>query len=309
MNTDVLSEINGIISTGKEANVYHAKAGDAAYLDEEETIKAPRNKEYAIKIYKTTLNEFKNRTDYIEGEYRFRFKTKGLNNRKLIKLWAEKEMRNLKRLHKAGVPCPEPKFLSENILIMTFVGTDGQAAPTLKDASLSGDRMFECYIQCIKMMRTMYQKCKLVHADLSEFNMLYHKKQLYFIDVSQSVENDHPKALEFLRKDCTCVVSFFRKRGVENVFSLRQLFDFVTDVNIPASKEDDYIEKLMEMNASKGDEVSNEEQIEEEVFKTSFIPRTLNQVQNPTGELFDQQPSFHQAVTGLKEDSVLQNKQ
>ena len=31
----------------------------------------------------------------------------------------------------------------------------------------------------------------------------YHNDGIYIIDVSQSVEHDHPHALEFLRKDCT----------------------------------------------------------------------------------------------------------
>jgi RIO kinase 1 len=60
-------------------------------------------------------------------------------------------------------------------------------------------------------MRNMYQKAGLVHGDLSEYNMLYQKGLLYFIDVSQSVEEDHPRALDFLRMDCKNVTDFFRK--------------------------------------------------------------------------------------------------
>ena len=44
------------------------------------------------------------------------------------------------------------------------------------------------------------------------------------IDVSQSVEHDHPNALVFLRKDCENAISFFRKNGVAAVPSLQQLF-------------------------------------------------------------------------------------
>lgn len=44
-------------------------------------------------------------------------------------------------------------------------------------------------------MRTLYQECKLIHADLSEYNLLYYEDKVYMIDVSQSVEHDHPKAL------------------------------------------------------------------------------------------------------------------
>ena len=42
------------------------------------------------------------------------------------------------------------------------------------------------------MVRKMFHECKLVHGDLSEFNMLYHNGKAYVIDVSQSVEHEHP---------------------------------------------------------------------------------------------------------------------
>lgn len=50
---------------------------------------------------------------------------------------------------------------------------------------------------------------------------------MYVIDVSQSVEHDHPHALEFLRKDVLNVLEFFRKRLTEQIMTVRELFDFV----------------------------------------------------------------------------------
>ena len=55
-------------------------------------------------------------------------------------------------------------------------------------------------------MKNMYSKANLVHADLSEYNMLWFKDQLYFIDVSQAVEKQHPLAMVFLLRDCGNVV-------------------------------------------------------------------------------------------------------
>ena len=49
-------------------------------------------------------------------------------------------------------------------------------------------------------MRQLYHVARLVHADLSEYNVLVHKGELVVIDVSQSVELDHPRALDFLRE-------------------------------------------------------------------------------------------------------------
>ncbi len=58
-------------------------------------------------------------------------------------------------------------------------------------------------------MKKMYRDCQLVHADLSEYNMLWdaHTSTLYFIDVSQAVDVMHPHAMEFLLRDCTNVVN------------------------------------------------------------------------------------------------------
>ena len=80
----------------------------------------------------------------------------------------------------------------------------------MKDAGLSVSKARELYLQVLLNVRTMYHSCKLVHGDLSEYNMLYHNGEAYIIDVSQSVEHDHPHALEFLRKDLVNVTEFFR---------------------------------------------------------------------------------------------------
>ena len=53
--------------------------------------------ECAVKVYKTTLIEFKTRDKYIKDDFRFRDRFSKQNPRKIVRLWAEKEMRNLKR--------------------------------------------------------------------------------------------------------------------------------------------------------------------------------------------------------------------
>jgi len=40
------------------------------------------------------------------------------------------------------------------------------------------------------LLRTLFHDCRLVHADFSEYNLLWYKKTVYVIDVSQSVEHD-----------------------------------------------------------------------------------------------------------------------
>ena len=53
-----------------------------------------------------------------------------------------------------------------------------------------------------------------MHADLSEYNLLWHEARVHVIDVSQAVEHDHPMSMDFLRRDCVNVNEFFSRRGV-----------------------------------------------------------------------------------------------
>ena len=202
------------------------------------------------------------------------------NPRKMVKTWAEKEMRNLTRLQSAGIPCPDPIILRSHVLVMGFIGHEGWAAPLLKDVNISESKARELYLICVRIMRNLYWKAKLVHADLSEFNILYNivTDELFIIDVSQSVEHDHPSALLFLRKDCANINDFFRKHNV-CVMSVKELFDFVTDPLINDDNIESYLDRAQEIAANRTDvKVTQKDLIDEEVFKKVFIPRTLDEV-------------------------------
>lgn len=298
----IITEINGCISTGKEANVYHASTANG--------------ESRAIKIYKTSILVFKDRDKYVSGEFRFRHGYCKGNPRKMVKTWAEKEMRNLIRLNTAEIPCPEPIMLRSHVLVMSFIGKDDMPAPLLKNVQLSESKARELYLQVIQYMRRMYQNARLVHADLSEFNMLYHAGGVHIIDVSQSVEHDHPHALEFLRKDCANVNDFFLKHSVA-VMTVRELFEFVTDPSITHENMDAYLSKAMEIASQRTkEERSSQDHVDEEVFKRAYIPRTLNEVKHYERDMdlimklkeedmavnAQQDNILYQTVTGLKKD-------
>ncbi|CAE6201430.1 unnamed protein product [Arabidopsis arenosa] len=291
LNRGVFNDVNGCISTGKEANVYHATKSDGSEL--------------AIKVYKTSVLVFKDRDRYVQGDYRFRYGYCRHNPRKMVKTWAEKEQRNLKRLHAAGIRCPAVILLRLHVLVMEFIGRDGWAAPRLKDAALSLDKLRECYLELIIQMRVLYQKCKLVHGDLSEYNILYFEGHLYIIDVSQSVDLDHPLALNFLREDCDHVSDFFKKHGVA-VMTIRELFDFIVDPTISDENVDSYLEEVQRKVIERG-EISVEDEIADSVFMKSYIPKSLDAVNNPEADVAkitsgqDTGDMLYQTITGLKD--------
>lgn len=280
INRGVVSEVHGAISTGKEANVY----GGVLHPDDDSTGAANNEPvQRAIKIYKTAILVFKDREKYITGEHRFKAGAEKGNNRKMVKLWAEKEFRNLRRIHAAGIPCPEPVSLKLHVLVMSFLGDrKGWAYPRLRDAGVATDDEWRAlYVQLLGLMRRLYQVCRLVHADLSEYNILYHNQRLYIIDVSQSVEHDHPRSLEFLRMDIKNVGDFFRRQGVDTLAD-RAIFDFITANEGPVEEADmkAVIERIYEARVSVGD---NEQEladieVDNQVFRNQYIPQTLEQV-------------------------------
>jgi len=231
VNGGVLDAINGVISTGKEAVIMHADGGPGPERENYEPMNVP--KECAVKVFKTTLNEFKTRDKYIRDDYRFKDRFSKQNPRKVIHMWAEKELHNLAKMAKGGIRVPEIVVLKKHVLIMSFIGREGRPAPKLKDAAdqMSAKDLEIAYNQVVEMMEQLYTVCHLVHADLSEYNILWYEKEVWFIDVSQAVEPIHPSGLDFLLRDCTNVSNFFSKRGVA-CLEPHELFSKVSGLDV-----------------------------------------------------------------------------
>jgi len=192
-----LEHITGIISAGKEAHVYLA-------YDQ-------NHKEVAVKIYKIDVNTSKWMRNYIIGDPRF--KKVPHNISKIIFLWASKEYKNLKRAHRVGLAVPKPILIKNNVLIMEYIGFGSIPAPKLKDIKkpMKLDILFD---EILTFIKELYQKARLVHGDLSEFNILYHNQKPIIIDISQAVDIQHPKAEIYLVRDIKNIFNYFGKQGI-----------------------------------------------------------------------------------------------
>jgi len=217
----------------------------------------------------------------------------------MVRLWAEKELRNLRRLRAAEIPCPEPLEVRENVLVMSFLGDrEGWASPRLKDAQINDQSVYaSLYSELILNIRKLFHQCKLVHADLSEYNILYHEGHLFIIDVSQSVEHDHPSAFDFLRSDIKNVEDFFAKMGVHSL-GLRRCFEFIVKEKLDTTdtlNDEDVLKQWLELAASEEEAPSRDNDAtetasgrsahEDAVFKKSYIPRTLGELYDPEREV------------------------
>ncbi|KAL9111215.1 MAG: hypothetical protein Q9227_004292 [Pyrenula ochraceoflavens] len=277
VNRNVVSKIHGVVSTGKEANVFYAES-----TPEESTAVSSR----AIKIYKTSILAFKDRDKYVSGEHRYQRGYDKTSNRAIVEEWALKEFRNLKRIHAASIPCPEPIDVRQNVLVMEFLGeSESVSALRLKDVEFlqedSEERWSQIYVTILSYMRKLYQVCKLVHADLSEYNILFYQEKPWIIDVSQSVEDNHLRSSEFLRKDIKNVNDFFKRKGVRPLGEEKS-FDYIRRI----VKDDRFDMEAMRSEIQSEKEQHMQEKPEDttevniEVFRQKYIPRTLEEVQN-----------------------------
>ncbi|MGC8671383.1 MAG: serine protein kinase RIO [Candidatus Micrarchaeia archaeon] len=195
------------IATGKESDIYLAEPGDNVKADI-----------VVLKIFRIETTSFRARLDYILGDPRFSSVKKDMHA--IVEVWCKKEYGNLKIAQSARINAPIPYDFSGNVLAMSFIGHNGVPAPQLRNANIENPEAVLDKI--IDQAKKLYE-AGLVHADLSEYNILIKDGEPYFIDFGQAVMTEHPASGEFLKRDLHNVLDFFSKkygisRSEENVF-------------------------------------------------------------------------------------------
>lgn len=189
-----LGELNGVVNAGKEARVYFGEDR--------------QGKPVAVKIYLMSASDFRKRLGYIAGDRRFGKLPSG--SRDTIYLWTRKEFKNLQVADAAGVRVPRPIAFLKNILVMEYIGNPPEPAPTFAESEVDETD----YDWSFDTIRTLWREGHLVHADFSEFNVFKTEKERVLFDMGSAVLSSHPQAEEFLRRDVSNMVRFFRKRGI-----------------------------------------------------------------------------------------------
>lgn len=234
--TDVLAQVKG----GKEANVYRC-AGDPSTGAEL----------LAAKVYRP--RQFRNlRNDKMYSEGRTILTADGRavkeTDHRLMRAigkktatgqqvthtsWLMHEYTTLERLHALGAAVPKPYAVNGNALLMSYIGDEVMAAPTLNGVHLARDEaevLLGATLHNIGLMLTQ----GLIHGDLSAYNILYWEGDITLIDfpqVTHSATNDH--AFEILLRDVTRVCEYFMQQGVRcsPVRITEDLWDLYAEVN------------------------------------------------------------------------------
>lgn len=188
-------DIFGAVRSGKEAKVFYAITEN--------------NEPRAVKIYLTVTSEFKKRFPYIAGDPRFGKLPS--NSRETIYLWVRKEFKNLNIAFKHGIRVPKPYAFIKNVIVMEFIGNPPEPAPTFAETDVD----VEDFIWVVDTVEKLYKKARLVHADLSEYNIFKSKEENIIFDFGSAVVSSHPNAEAFLRRDVENMVKFFKRRGIQ----------------------------------------------------------------------------------------------
>lgn len=208
LNKGVITAVHGVVDAGKESRVYSAVNKD--------------ERSVAVKIYLTSSAEFKKgMLQYIDGDERFRRVKR--DTRQLIYMWTRKEFRNLSEALAVGVRVPRPIAVNANVLAMEFIGEAGEREPLLRESIPNNPEQF--LKRVLEYYRLLYLKAHLVHADLSEYNIMVQDDSPVIIDFAQAVIWSHPLAELFLKRDIKNILHFFSKGvgvktpGQEEVFA------------------------------------------------------------------------------------------
>jgi serine/threonine-protein kinase RIO1 len=153
-------------------------------------------------------------------------------------------------------------------------------------------------------IRRLYHNAKLVHSDLSEYNILVSPMsqvenaldkreeakedlQIVLIDFGQAVERRHPQAGELLLRDLTMIKSFFDKQGITTLsiddsehFVLKECMDFEgskTDVSVAGENDQDGEEG----NNDSDDDEGEEDNSLDDNIAMDWIEAKLNEIRFP----------------------------
>jgi RIO kinase 2 len=133
----------------------------------------------------------------------------------ISRLAATREYTALQRLYPAGVSVPKPIAQNRHAIVMSAI--EGNL---LSDCNFFSkpSRILNSIIENVKKT---YLKAQMVHADLSEYNVLITPKlKILIIDWPQWISSNHPNWRLYLERDLKNILYFFeRKFGIKEDLS------------------------------------------------------------------------------------------
>ena len=169
------------LMSGKEAMVFIVRCGDEIRC-------AKVYKEANKRAFRQAVDYTENRKTKNSRRARAMEKRTRYGRKAQEEAWQSAEVDALYRLAAAGVRVPKPHNFHEGVLLMELVtGADGEPAPRLDEVEVTADDARSHHHTL--MMQVVRMLCAgVIHADLSEFNVLLGSAGPVIIDLPQAVD-------------------------------------------------------------------------------------------------------------------------
>lgn len=130
-------------------------------------------------------------------------------------MWPYIEKATLDRAWKAGAAVPYAVEQTEDGVLMEYIGDRSGAAPRLANAGLSGAEAQDALDQLLRSVRALSAE-RIVHGDLSAYNLLWWHGRLVIIDFPQAVDAlANPHAPDLLHRDLVNVHAWFSRQRAD----------------------------------------------------------------------------------------------
>jgi len=187
VKASVIDSFGQSIGVGKEADVYDALS--------------PGGERIAVKFHRLgriSFRQTRRKRGYIREHSTWLFQSH---------VSAEKEFQAMQLVYKNGVSVPEPISQNRHVIAMGMI--EGAELSKYKEIQKPEKVLKE--ILC--NVRKAYLKAHIIHADLSEYNIILKPEgHILIIDWPQYVMSDHANAEELLERDLKNVLTFFNRK-------------------------------------------------------------------------------------------------
>jgi RIO kinase 2 len=202
VKANILEAFGKSLGVGKEADVYDALT--------------PEGERIAVKFHR--LGRISFRQTIRKRSYTMKHSASWLYQSRLA---AEKEFQALQLLFPCKVAVPKPISQNRHVIAMGMI--EGTELANWKKLSNPGKILKEI----LRNVRKAYVNAGLIHADLSEYNIILKTdKHILIIDWPQYAPRSHPNAQDLLKRDVQNILQYFRRKHKLNV-TLEESLEYV----------------------------------------------------------------------------------
>jgi RIO kinase 2 len=197
----VIESFGQTLGVGKEADVYDALS--------------PDGKRIAVKFHRLgriSFRQTRRKRGYVREHSTWLFQSH---------LAAEKEFQAMQLVYKNGVSVPEPISQHRHVIAMGMI--EGAELSKYKEIPKPEKILKEI----LRNVRKAYLKAHVIHADLSEYNIILKPDgHILIIDWPQYVMTNHANAEDLLERDLKNILTFFNRKFTVKVV-IKEACDYV----------------------------------------------------------------------------------